>query len=146
MANKRQKGNQFQDWIEKWIVENCPGSVIHNQKTVSKMIKVRDKKSGKFKDVWISARNDIFGAIDLIVCSPADGLRFIQATMDSHIGKRQKELIAIPWPWGCCVVELWLKKKPGEVHVKRMSEDGEFYDIGKILRGKFYRLDQGDLF
>jgi len=146
MANKRKKGNQFQDWIVKWILENYPGSVIHNQKTVAKLAKIQDKRTGKLREIWVSARNDIFGCIDLIVCSPGDRMRFIQATMDSHIGKRQKELMIVPWPWDCCFVELWLKRKPGEIHIKRLSDGGEFCDIGKILHRKFYRLEQESLF
>lgn len=145
MVSKRQKGNQFQDWCEKWILENYPGSVIHNQKSFAKLIKVRDKRTGKLKDIWVSTRNDIFSCIDLIVCSPGDPMRFIQATWDSHIGKRQKELMVVPWPWDCCYVELWLKRKPGEIHIKRMAEGGEFFDVGKILNRKFYRLEQAEL-
>jgi len=145
MANKRQKGNAFQDWIAAWLVENRPGAVIHNQKTVSKLVKIPDKRTGLLRDTWVSARNDIFGCVDLIVCAPGEPMCFIQATMDNHIGKRQKELLTVPWPWDCCSVELWLKRKVGEIHIKRMSEDGEFHDIGKILRRNFYRLEQGEL-
>jgi len=135
MANKRQKGNSFQDWIAAWILENRQGAVIHNQKTVSHKIPFRG---------WVSIGGDIFGC-DLIVCSPEHPMLFIQATMDNHIGKRQKELMSVPWPWKHCSVELWLKRKPGEVHIKRMSEDGEFHDIGRIVQRKFYRLEQGEL-
>jgi len=145
MANKRQKGNQFQDWIEKWILENRPGAVIHNQKVFAKLVKIPDKRTGLLRDTWVSTRNDIFGVIDLIACIPGEPMCFIQATADSHIGKRQRELMTVPWPWECCRVELWLKRKVGEIHVKRLSEGGEFHDIGKIIRRKFYRLDQGEL-
>jgi hypothetical protein len=143
MTSKRQKGNQFQDWIANWFKKTCPECAVHNQKTVARMVKVRDKKTWELKDIWVSQRNDIFGCVDLIVVCPGSGVRFIQATLDTSVTKRQKELMVIPWTFGHCSVELWQKKKAGEVHIKVMVEGGEFRDYGKIIRGKLYRLEEG---
>ena len=64
MTTKVQKGNQFQDYIQKWLEEN--GWVVHNQKSVAKAIPIKDKITKKIKVVWVSKRNDIFGEVDLI--------------------------------------------------------------------------------
>jgi len=103
------------------------------------MIKVRDKKTGDLKEIWVSQRNDIFGC-DLIVMVPSRRPIYIQATIDPHVTKRQKELDSVPWDFRFRTVELWQKKKPGEIHIKMLTEEG-FSDHGKIIRGKFYRLE-----
>jgi len=136
----RRKGNEFQNWCEKWIKDHHPDASIHNQKTAAKLIKVRDKKTGELKDVWVSQRNDIFGCIDLIVILPFHKPVYIQATEHSAVTKREKEMQKVPWNFNFCKVELWQKKKPGEIHIKKLTDDG-LKDCGKIIRGKFYRLE-----
>ena len=140
--NKRQKGNLFQDWVEDWFLQ-FPGVKVHNQKTVSSLIKLRDKQTGELKDVWVSKRNDILGCIDLIVMIPHKKPLYIQATLDSGITKRLEELAPIPFPLEYCTVQLWQKKDGGEVHIKNYTGSG-FEDFGKIIRRKFYKLSKDD--
>lgn len=137
IKSKRQAGNEFQDWIEKWIKKGIPIAEVHNQKTVSQLIKVRDKKTGQLKDIWVSKRNDILGCIDLIVMIPNKAPCFIQATLDTGVTKRAKELAKVPWDFRYCIVQLWMKKKPGEIHIKQFDGD-ELKDIARIIRGKYY--------
>lgn len=137
MKSKRQSGNLFQDWIAKWIKKQFPLAEVHNQKTVAKLIKVRDKKTGQLKDIWISQRNDILGCVDLIVIIPSKQTLFIQATLHTGVAKRVKQLAKVPWDFEHCTIQLWQKKKPGEIHIKRF--DGrELHDFARIIRGKYY--------
>lgn len=137
--NKRQKGNQFQAWIKSWIEKNFPDASVHNQLTVSKLIKVRDKKTGQLKDIWVSKRNDILGCIDLIVIIPDKNPIFIQATLHTGVAKRVKELAKVPWNFACCQVQVWYKRKPGEIHIKQF-DGNELKDLARIIRGKYYTL------
>ncbi len=140
IKSKRQAGNDFQDWIEKFIKKQFPLAEIHNQKTVAHLIKIRDKKTGQLKDVWVSQRNDILGCVDLIVIIPHKKPCFIQATLDTGVAKRVKELAKVPWDFNYCDVQLWQKKRPGEIHIKFF--DGEkLVDSAKIIRGKHYILE-----
>ena len=139
--NKRQRGNAFQDWVEKWFQLSFPGCAVHNQKTVSTLIKFKDKKSGAFKEIWVSKRNDILGCIDLIVVIPERKPIYIQATLDTGVAKRFEELSQVKWPLEHCDVQLWQKKENGEVHIKRFTGN-DFQDFGKIIRRRFYKLDE----
>ena len=136
MKNRSRAGNKFQDWIEAWILKNHPGSVVHNQKAVSKIIKIRDKKTGQLVDRWVSQRNDIFGCIDLVWITAQGTICFIQATEDRGIGRKLAELNKVPWCLSNCLVQLWLKREPGRVDVYNLNRLKELDKICTIIRGK----------
>ena len=141
--NTRAIGNLFQNWVEKWIIKTYPGAVVHNQKTASTLVKVRDYKTGELKDIWISKRNDILGCIDLLVIMPDKLPLFIQASVHQGVAKRIKELEQVPWNFPHCHVQLWLKRKPGLVQIKEFNMFDSSYglkDVAKIIRGKLHLL------
>jgi len=92
--------------------------------------------------------------VDLVAIIPCRRVLFIQATAHTGVEKRRKELMRVPWPECCADVELWQKKGPREVNIKRFLPDGTFKEHGKILNRRFYLLEdsptvsenQGDLF
>lgn len=141
MISRRAKGNQFQDWVEDFVLKTFPDAVVHNQKTYAKLIKYRDKKTHQLKEQWISVRNDIFGAIDLIVITPTHRkTMFIQATEHPAVTKRLKELEKIPWHFDTMAVYLFQKRKRGRVAIKQLQmNEGtlELTPIGEIVWGKF---------
>lgn len=137
MPSKSQKGNQFQDWCAAWIIKNHPGSITHNQKAVAKTIKMRDPKTGQLVDRWVSQRNDIFGCIDLIWIRPDGYLTFIQATLDSGVGRKLAELKKIPWDVTRCAVEVWVKRDVGRVSIMKYTPGETLFPWAVILRGKY---------
>ena len=141
MMNKRQRGHNFQNWIEQWMLDNYEGAVVHNQKSVANKIPIRDKITGEMKEIWISKRNDIFGAIDLIVIIPGRKPLWIQATMDTGVTKRLQEMVTVPWPLEHCSVQLWQKRPDGVITIKKFT-GSNLEDIGQIVRRKYYSLDK----
>jgi hypothetical protein len=135
--NTRQKGNAFQDWIEKWFLEHFPGCSVHNQKTVSTLVKFLDKKTGQWKEVWVSKRNDLHGCIDLEVIFPNAKILYIQATLDTGTTKRLEELSKVPFALEYCNVQLWQKREDGKINIKKYT-GSDLEDHGKIIRRKFY--------
>lgn len=125
---RRKRGNDFQDWIEKWLTGR--GWSVHNQKTVSKAIPMKGKV------VWVSGRNDIL-AMDLVAVRPGHKTLFVQATLDSGVGKRVKEASDVGWELHHQEVLLFQKKGPGDITIQRW--DGSCYnEAGKIIRGQLY--------
>jgi len=99
-----------------------------------KPIWVKEKKTGEQK--WVSGRNDIFGCIDLIAKREDRGTVWIQATMDSHLERREKELERVPWVVGE-VVLIFLKRKTGTVDILAYSSWTKKLEVvGEIKRGK----------
>lgn len=149
MQNKRTKGNRFQDWVESWVLKTFPGAAIHNQKTSSKKIVYRDKKTGQLKEQWISTRNDIFGCIDLICILPnSDKTNYIQATEHTGVTKRVKEMEKVPWHFNTMNVYLFQKRERGRVSVKQLQKinnELKLIPIGEIKWGKYKnKIEKGE--
>jgi len=136
MPSKSQKGNQFQDWCAAWILKNSPGSIVHNQKAVAKIIKMRDSKTGQLVDRWVSQRNDILGCVDIVWIWSTGCLVFIQATMDSGVGRKLTELKKIPWDVSMYGVEVWVKREPGRIDILKYTAEKTLLKIATITRGK----------
>ena len=136
MKNTSKTGNAFQDWILKWILENYKGSAVHNQKSVAKVIKLRDPKTGQLVDRWVSQRNDILGCIDLIWVSAAGTIVFIQATMDTGVSRKLEELNKIPWNLANCMVQLWLKREPTRVDIFTLTSGKKLQKTASIVHRK----------
>ena len=128
--SKRATGNVFEKWCESWILKNVPGSVVHRQVSVASRIKVGAR------EIWVSKRNDIFGCIDLIAISPHIKPTFIQCTCDSSIGRKFKELVAIPWSLRHSDVNVWQKMAGRRVVVWSLNETRTFEKFSEIRKGK----------
>lgn len=138
---RRTRGNQFQRWIESWILKQYPDAKIHNQ--LSRAQSYWDKKEGKFK--WFSSRNDLWGCIDLAVILPHSGKPlFIQATGWTHVQDKLDDMSVVPWDFNHVTVQLWQKKEPGRVVIQQMykDSDGKFalHPIAEVKRGKYIRI------
>ena len=131
MKTKRQKGNQFQDWVATWLRDQSYD--VHNQKTVAKAVRTGHGV------IWISQRQDIFG-VDLIALKQGEKPLFIQATIHGGVKKRLDELLQFSWPLNHATVQVW-QKKDKAVNIKEF--DGQkLVDYAKIIRRKLYRADQ----
>ena len=131
--NTRARGNAFQDRCAGYLT--AEGYAVHNQKTASRAIPIKGRL------VWVSQRNDIFGAFDLVAVRAGEKVRFIQVTLDSGVSKRVKEVNGISWPLEFMTVELWQGRDRAEVAVSRF--DGtEFREAGRYLRGVFYQKQE----
>lgn len=141
VKSSRARGNDFQDRCSRYL--EAEGFTVHNQKTYAKVIKIRDRKTGQLRDVWVSTRNDILGAFDLIAVKAGERVRFIQVTLDSSVSKRVKEVNGIAWPFDFMTVELWQGRDRAEVAVS-LFDGTEFREAGRYLRGVFYRKTEAE--
>jgi len=137
--SKRNKGLEFQRWVKKFFERR--GWTVHNE--TMKPIWIREKKTGEQK--WVSGRNDIFGCIDLIAKKEHRGTIWIQATMDTHLERRKKELERVPWG-EADVVMIFMKRKNAEVRMIAYNTYTKTIDVvGEVKRGEvdwtssFYR-------
>jgi hypothetical protein len=127
MTSKRAKGAAFERWVEAWLIKNDPSCMVHRQVSLSKWLPL--------KKIFVSTRNDILGAIDLICVSPTH-IRMIQATMHTGTGKKLADLRQVPWPYDKVEVQLWIKKGPRRVVVIEVKADTQRV-LGEIINGKF---------
>lgn len=135
--SKRAKGNDFQRWIRDWLQKN--DWLVRNFPTEMRPLKVKDKKTGKLKDIFVPRKNDVFGA-DLI-CRKSDNTMYVAASLDPHITRRLEEFIKHfekinPYER----IQIWIKTDKG-INIKScIFEEGILVakDFGKIIRGKFY--------
>lgn len=135
--NTRAKGNRFQDRIEKLL--KSWGWTVHNQKTVSSLVKIR-RKDGRIQEVWISKRNDILGCIDITARKPGEKPLHIQATLHGDLRKRTEQLRTIPWALGHEDVQIWQGKEAGEIIIWQFDGSG-LKELMRIIRGKIYKLE-----
>jgi hypothetical protein len=120
------RGNAFQDEIEKFFLKTWPGCAVHNQKPSGKRIFYKDKVTQQMKMGFVSVRNDIFGAFDLIVMPPEGfGIPlYIQATLHTGIGEKKKCVETVPWNPLYCNYEIWQKKPRKGVRILWRTRDG----------------------
>jgi hypothetical protein len=123
---RRRRGNDFQDWIKKWLTER--GWSVHNQKTVSRPIPIKGRV------VWVSCRNDIL-AMDLVAVKAGEKTLFIQATLHGGVEKRKIEAKDIHWDLDHQCVQLWQKRSAGVIQIKQWNGT-DYVDIVKIVHGK----------
>ena len=145
MTSNIAKGGAFQRWCPKWVEDNYPGAVVHNEVSSSKAY--FDKKTKEIK--YFSHRNDILGCIDLIAIIPGCKVVFIQATLDTGVHKRLKDMVAVPWCHDHCIVQLWQDKGGGRKVVKQLRQVGdvsELLNVAEIVRGKLVGMDKENLF
>ena len=134
--SKIRTGNIYQDWVKKWIEESWRGAIVHNQKSVSTRITLKDGR-----EIWVSKRNDIFGCVDLICIIPSGQLMFIQCTAHTGVKKRLDQFKRIPWPLHRCIVQLWQKKSErGRTVIQQLFKQGDSFElrvIGEIKNRKY---------
>ena len=131
MTNKRASGAAFQRWIKDFLIEK--GWDVHNQTSSVKMVFIKGKKT------YVSHRNDILGAIDLL-CKKADReTLWIQATLDSGLGRKTEKIKAVQFDDLYDDVQVWMKRADKGVDVFLWSSiEEKTILLGKIIRRKFY--------
>ncbi|MCK7475620.1 MAG: hypothetical protein MZV49_24055 [Rhodopseudomonas palustris] len=80
------------------------------------------------------ARNDIFGAFDLVVIIPGMRTKFIQATLHTSPGMKKRPIDELPWNTEHSSFELWQKipRKGSRIMVKTPSFEESWLDLGTI--------------
>jgi len=131
MTTLREKGQQFQRWIKKHLEDK--GYIVHNMGLTGHMLYIKGKK------VYVSQKNDIFGC-DLVARKGMEIL-WIQASLDSKVGKREEEFKNYFKQMNSNEsVQLWIKTDRA-INIKEFYPDTGLIDYGKIIRGKFYGLE-----
>ena len=127
VKTRRQSGLEFQRWIKAWLEEK--NWLVHNQIPVGKIIKIKNKP------IYISQRNDLFGAFDLVAKKPDKPTLWIQATLHKSIKEKVKKIDAIEMKYFLNDdVQIWLKRETGVIDIYNPWGD----NIGKIIRRKFF--------
>jgi len=150
---QREKGLAFQRWIKAWLEEK--GWTVVNIPPRAFLIKDKKTKTARF----VSIRNDIFGC-DLVsrktfVRTTEAGKIYetrelwIQATASpkASIGRKIEEIKKYPF-FIFADTQVWIKIDSGKVNVYKIFQDLapeglKSRQIGKIIYGKFYSLEEG---
>lgn len=124
---RRAHGMEFQRWIKVWLEQR--GWTVHNQPMKPTRIMV------KGKILWISRSQDIFGCVDLIARRKGESRTlWIQATLDTSIGRKIAELGVVPWGSSDCV-QVWVKRAGGRVDIFAADPGmSEAIMVGSITR------------
>ncbi len=131
----RATGARYQDWICDWLEKK--GWITHNQKTVSKQIKVRDKNTGGLRDIWVSARQDLFGIFDII--AKKDGVTlWIQATAHKSLKEKVDKINAPKLTYSSSEYPMVWMKRDTYNHDLYIIKDGESSHLGKIIKRAFF--------
>ena len=150
IRTKRQKtratGARYQDWVAKWLEER--GWITHNQKTVSKQVKTRDKKTGLLKDIYVSARQDLFGVFDLI--AKKDGITlWIQATTHKSLKEKVDKINAANLTYANGEFPMvWMKRDSYNHDIYGFDEVGDIVHpgqpahYGKIIKRAFFKSEK----
>jgi hypothetical protein len=132
--SRTHRGKAFQDRcraiLEAW------GWTVHNQKPSGKMIWTKDGMR------FVSARNDIFGALDLLARKVGELPLGVQCTLDGGVKRKLDDIAAVPWAREHERIEIWMGRKNGEIAIKRY-EGEKLVDVGMIRRGKLYMEANG---
>jgi len=132
--DRKKKGRRFELWVRDWL--KAQGYAVY----------LAGKKAAKIGGQVIFKGDDIFGC-DMVAISDKPPhhqhkIRFIQASLHGGKKKRLEKITGLPWPLDCASVELWLKPD-STINVNKLSPNGKFELMGKIIKRKFYRIENG---
>lgn len=132
----REKGNEFQNWITKWL--EARGWVVRNFPLASRPL--FDKRQQKV--IYVRQSQDAFGA-DLV--ARKDGrLIWIQASATADISRRIQEFQKyFHFLLNHEELQIWVKAKPTEINLTGIWTTGSLFrtdHIGKIIRRRFYAV------
>ena len=134
MENKRKAGLQFQAWIKKYLEDHNWEVENFTPMTIKRI------HPGNNKVFWQRIRFDPFD-IDLIAKKIGEPTLWIQATLDSSLGRKMEKLSSHPWHPEHDQVEVWAKREPGKIDVFRLVSWGKFELVGKIIRRKHFKVE-----
>jgi hypothetical protein len=123
-----------------------PGIRVHRQTSIA----VPHTKDGR--TFWTSRSNDIFGCVDLLAIGPDEVTSkplFIQCTLHTGIGKKEQDMMAVPWDLQYACVEIWQQTspKPRTVVIRRLVKCADglcFVKWAKIVNGKYEQIRDGN--
>ena len=141
----RATGARYQDWICQWLEER--GWITHNQKTSSKLIKIRDKKTGLLRDMYVSTRQDIFSVFDIIAKKGGITL-WIQATTHKSLKEKVDKInnAGLTYSNGEYPM-VWMKRDSynhdiyGFDEVGEITHPGKPAHYGKIIKRVFFKSE-----
>jgi len=125
--SKRSRGRSFEFWVRDYLQEQ--GWAVHICGRKAVMI-----GPGKL----ITKGDDIFGA-DCLAIRPNRKTLFVQCSLHGSKRNRAEKFTQYSWDFGHQQIQLWLKKANGNVVIHEFN-GVEFFEIGKIIRRKFYSL------
>jgi len=126
-SSKRSRGRAFEMWVRDYLQEK--GWAVHVCGRKAIMI-----VPGKL----ITKGDDIFGA-DCIALKSDQRTLFIQASLEGSKKKRADKFAEFPWNFEHQQVQLWQKKPSGDIVIQEFYGTA-FFEVGKIIRRKFYSL------
>lgn len=128
MSSRREKGNRLQNIVASYLQKK--GYSVHNQKSIAK--KIYTPKG----EIWISWRNDIWGAFDILASNERE-LRFIQVTSDSNLESKVNKIKQVKIPYNVVSVEIWQYKDKGKWRLLKF-DGNELKEFCWIIRRKEY--------
>lgn len=84
-----------------------------------------------------SFKIDILGCIDIIAKKRGFRTLWIQAAIKESPKKKAEKIVLIPWDDKVDTVQIWIKRKPGQIDVYKMIKDKPVL-AGKWIKRKFY--------
>lgn len=131
--SKREAGNRWEIRIKEYL--ESLGFVV--DKCRAKVMMIRDK-TGKMR--MISGPNDFFGCADLIAIHPNRYFTlFIQATLDSGMGRKKQKLMTIPWNLSVQRVQIWMRQDGVKSGV-RVTQ----FNAGEIWQERIFRMKNSE--
>ena len=127
--NRSRRGRAFQDRCAKILASW--GWTVHNEKPVGRMVFA----SGGLR--YVSSRNDVFGALDLLARKPGEIPLGVQCTLDGSVKRKLADIAAVHWSLKHERIEVWMGRASGEIAVKRF-DGSALVDVGVIRRGRIY--------
>ena|SRR4030042_2819321 len=125
--SKRSRGRAFEMWVRDYLQEQ--GWMVHVCGRKAMMI-----GPGKL----ITKGDDIFGG-DCLAIKLGQRTLFIQCSLHSAKKSRAEDFAKYPWDFDHQQVQLWQKKPNGDIVIQEFDGKG-FFEVGKIIRRRFYAL------
>lgn len=143
-AKARARGMRIQDLVCEILTGE--GYRCHNQKPSAKLIWIR--KGAQLQKLYVSARQDIFGCIDIIAVHASKPTKWIQSTSDTGLGRKLDAFIKADVPWNSLIQEVEIWQKIGIKHFKifRVGQNslGLAYELaGEYKRGTWFTVQDG---
>jgi len=127
MINKRKKGRQFEFYIRDYLRDN--GYEVY----------ICGKSAVKIGNKILFKGNDIFGCIDILACRPGEKIKFIQATCDGNISKKEKDLSMVTkWAFEHSDIEVWQRKDKRRIVVFRLNKEMKLEKYAEIVNRKLF--------
>lgn len=129
-TSSRQKGSAYELEVQKHL--EAQGYTCH--RAYASTYQVGNKRFNR--------SNDIFNVVDIIAKRQGENTRWIQVSTGSRRAEKENKLKSIGNIWNDTdSVELWLRFR-GKIWKIYRYQKGEFEEVAKIERGKYFEIQQ----